>query len=131
MNSLFQALKGAKGLGSGHNGTHHFIVQRGTAIMLSPLALYFCYAVVALVGCDNYQEVIHWFANPINSGLAASLVCIGFYHGALGMQVIIEDYVHHHLLNWLCLTVVKGGCFICALVALIAIIKLSVLGFIA
>ena len=50
MSSVFQALKRAKGLGSGHNGTHHFIVQRTTAVILIPVVLYFLCSIISLVG---------------------------------------------------------------------------------
>lgn len=123
--SILKALKQAKGLGSGHNGTHHFIVQRVSAVILIPLVLYFFYAVLRLIGAENFYEVTRWFANPFNAGLLLAFVLTGFYHAALGVQVVIEDYVHCEKAKWLALIAVKGVCVIFAAIAVVSILRLS------
>lgn len=123
--SIFHALKKAKGLGSGHNGTHHFIVQRASAVILIPLVLYFLYTVIRISGADSYQDVQQWFHNPINSGLILAFMITGFYHAAIGVQVVIEDYVHHELTKWLALIIVRGICLVGALIAVTAILNLG------
>ena len=125
MNSIFSALRKAKGAGSGHNGTHHFIAQRTSAAILIPLVLYFFYAVLALVGAKDFYEVTQWFANPVNAGLLLAFVLTGFYHAALGVQVVIEDYIHCDKSKWLALIAVKGVCVIFAAIAVVSILRLS------
>lgn len=123
--SIFNALKKAKGLGSGHNGTHHFIVQRASAVILIPLVLYFLCAIIRISGADSYQAVQQWFHSPINSGLILAFMITGFYHAAIGVQVVIEDYVHHELTKWLALIIVRGICLVGALIAITAILNLG------
>lgn len=125
MSAVLRALKKAKGLGSGHNGTEHFIAQRSTAVILIILALYFLYAIVRLVGAHDYHHLIAWFANPFNSGMLIAFILAGFYHATLGVQVVIEDYVHLEKLKWLSLIAVRGLALICATTAVIAIIRLA------
>lgn len=123
--SILNELKKVKGLGSGHNGTHHFIVQRVSAVILIPLVLYFLYSIVRITGAHDYQAVQHWFSSPINSALVLAFVITGFYHAALGLQVVIEDYVHHEQIKWLSLISVRGLCLIGALIAITSILSLG------
>lgn len=123
--SILRALNKAKGLGSGHNGTHHFIVQRASALLLMPLVLYFAYAVVRLTGAEDFYAITRWFANPFNAGLTIAFMLTGFYHAALGIQVVIEDYVHCEKAKWLSLIAVKGACVIFAAIAVVSILRLS------
>lgn len=102
-------LKRARGLGAGKSGTDHFWMQRVTAIVLAPLAIWFVWTLVTLVGADleTARDII---ARPWNTIIfAVFLVCM-FWHAKLGLQIVIEDYVHtrsleitaHFLNNFLC-----------------------------
>ena len=123
--SILNALRKAKGLGSGHSGTHHFIVQRASAVILIPLVLYFVYAILALVAAKDFYAVTQWFANPFHAGLMLAFMLTGFYHAALGVQVVIEDYVHCEKSKWLALIAAKGICVIFAAIAVVSILRLS------
>jgi len=83
----------AKGLGSAKDGTHHFMVQRLSAIALIPLTFCFVFAIIQLIGAD-YQTVVAWFKFPFNALLMISFILMSTWHGALGAQVVIEDYMH-------------------------------------
>lgn len=95
-----------KGLGSAKDGTLHFIVQRLSAIALIPLTLCFVFASLHLVGAE-YQTVVAWFTSPFNALLMISFVLISAWHGALGAQVIIEDYVHSDSMKIFLLIIMK------------------------
>ncbi len=123
--SLFSALKKAKGLGSAHNGTQHFIRQRASAVILIPVVLYFLYSIIVAVGAHDLSAIHHYLANPFNTALLLTFMLIGYYHGALGLQVVIEDYVHDEKLKWLSLIAINGVCFIGALTAFVAILRLA------
>lgn len=123
--SILQNLKAAKGLGSGRNGTQHFIAQRTVSVILIPLVLYFFYAVIAIVAADDYAALKAWFSSPVHMGLLSAFAIAGFYQSALGLQMVIEDYIHHELTKYLALIWVKGGCLIGALVAVASILRLG------
>lgn len=91
--TLRSPLKRARGLGSAKTGTGHFIVQRVTAIALIPLALYVAWLVVSLANAD-YAQVRATVADPLHATLLVAFLVNSFWHAQLGMQVIIEDYVH-------------------------------------
>lgn len=91
--SLRSPIANARGLGSAKDGTHHFWIQRLTAIALVPLLLWFIGAVVGLVGAD-YASVVAWIAHPVNAVLFLVLLLTMCWHSMLGMQVIVEDYLH-------------------------------------
>ncbi len=93
-NSMQSKLAKAKGLGSAHDGTHHWWMQRLTAIAILPLAVWFAGSLVALVGADA-GLIASWLSRPWNAILMLLFVCVSLYHGVLGMQVVVEDYVHH------------------------------------
>ncbi|RJG43450.1 MULTISPECIES: succinate dehydrogenase, hydrophobic membrane anchor protein [unclassified Mesorhizobium] len=86
-------LKKVRGLGSAREGTEHFWRQRLTAIANIPLTLFFIGLLVSLNGA-SYAEVRAVLANPFVALILAMFLISGLYHMRLGMQVIIEDYVH-------------------------------------
>ena len=87
-------LKNVRGLGTAHEGTHHFWVQRMTALALVPLTIWFIVNLVTkLLGADRYQ-VSQWLESPLTALLLMSFFVAIFWHAKLGLQVIIEDYVH-------------------------------------
>ena len=88
---LRSTLGRVRGLGSAKEGVHHWWAQRTTAVALVPLALWFVAGVIALIGAD-YATAVRWFKNPINATLMVLLIVATFYHAALGLQVVLEDY---------------------------------------
>jgi len=82
-----------QGMGAAHSGTGHFWRQRATAIGLVPLGLWFGFTVLGLVG-GNEVAAVRYFENPWNAVLMAAFAIILLYHMSLGLQVIIDDYVH-------------------------------------
>lgn len=86
-------LKIARGLGSGKTGTGHFWWQRLTAVFLVPLVAWWLGLLVSFVGSD-LASVHHTIARPWNAIGLSLLVILLFWHAKLGVQVVIEDYVH-------------------------------------
>lgn len=82
-----------RGLGSAHSGSHHWLMQRFTAVGNLLLLLWL---VVSLVMLPNlrYLTVHDWIAHPFPATAMALLVLSTFWHARLGMQVMLEDYVH-------------------------------------
>jgi succinate dehydrogenase / fumarate reductase membrane anchor subunit len=83
-----------RGLGAAHEGTEHFKLQRLTAIANIVLVLWFVFSLTALPG-TGYEDVRAWLGRPLPAILMILLVISVVYHARLGLQVAIEDYVHH------------------------------------
>jgi succinate dehydrogenase / fumarate reductase membrane anchor subunit len=84
----------AIGLGSAKEGMQHWWMQRVTAVALVPLVIWFVVWIVILAGSGaDRAAVVAWLHDPVAAGVWILLLVAGFYHGALGMQVVIEDYV--------------------------------------
>jgi len=83
----------ARGDGSAHEGTHHWLNQRITAIANLPLMVWLVISVVQMPGWD-YAEFTNWLAQPLNAILMILAIISTYYHAALGCQVIVEDYFH-------------------------------------
>jgi succinate dehydrogenase / fumarate reductase membrane anchor subunit len=82
-----------QGLGAAHSGTGHFWHQRTTAVALVLLDGWFAFVVLGLVGASE-ASVVAFLAAPWNAILMAAMVIITLYHMMLGLQVVIDDYVH-------------------------------------
>lgn len=122
---MFNApLKNARGLGSAKDGTHHWIVQRLTAVALIPLVVWFVYSVATQMGSD-YAGVVQWIALPWNTVLLVSFLAAGFWHSALGVQVVIEDYVAGEFAKITLLVASKLAHALLGLAAIISVLKIS------
>ena len=93
MSSLQTPLHKVQGLGPSHSGTGHFWRQRVTAVALVPLGLWFAYAILGLIG-TNEVAVLSFLSRPWNALLMAAFATTLLYHMALGLQDIVDDYVH-------------------------------------
>nr|VFK36671.1 MAG: succinate dehydrogenase / fumarate reductase membrane anchor subunit [Candidatus Kentron sp. SD]VFK40192.1 MAG: succinate dehydrogenase / fumarate reductase membrane anchor subunit [Candidatus Kentron sp. SD] len=90
--SLRTPLAQVRGLGSANQGAHHWWMQRMTGVMLVPLFIWFVGAMVAVV-TGSHAEVVDLIRSPIAAGALLVLIVAIFYHAALGLQIVIEDYV--------------------------------------
>jgi succinate dehydrogenase / fumarate reductase, membrane anchor subunit len=114
----------ARGLGSAKSGLHHWWMQRVTAIALLPLSLYFVLSVLMLAGASRAQMAA-FMAEPWNTVLYLCLISGLFYHLALGLQVVIEDYVHDEAKRRGALLVVKAVIVLLALASAVSVLKLA------
>lgn len=121
--SLRTPLARVRHLGSAKDGTHHWWLQRVTAIALVPLALWFVASVVSLAGA-GHAEVAAWAGGPLTATLLVLLLVATFYHAVLGLQVVIEDYVHHHLARTGLLLLVKGLGLLLATLGVLSVLSL-------
>ena len=125
MNTRYRTpLKEVQGLGSAKAGTHHFMVQRLTAIALAFLACWFLYFVVGLMHAD-YLTATDAVARPWNAMLLIAFLVAMFWHAQLGMQVVIEDYVHSHGLALAAQVAVRFVCILGALASVFAVVRIA------
>lgn len=117
-------LSRARGLGSARSGVHHFWMQRVTAVALIPLAIWLVASLAGHAGAD-YDTARSFFAQPLAGGLLLLLIVTSAYHMHLGMQVIIEDYIHKEGTK-LGLLMLNGFFSVSvAIIGALAVIKLS------
>ena len=122
--SLRTPLGRVLGLGSAKDGTSHWWTQRLTAVALVPLGLWFMVSLVSLAGADH-AALGEWIRDPLNTSLATLLVIAAAYHSELGLQVIVEDYVHAHAVRVPVLIVMKFAHVLLAVAGVFAILRMS------
>lgn len=114
----------AIGLGSAKEGVDHWWAQRITAIALVPLSLWFVGAIIGLVGGD-IETVQNWVSLPLPAILVILLLIATFYHVSLGLQVVIEDYVHTELAKLGLVVVLRLLCFGFAVAGIFAVVSIA------
>lgn len=124
MSDFRTPLARVRGLGAAREGTGHFWYQRVTAIANVPLTLFFVGLIIALSDA-SYAQVCETLANPfvaLTLALAMISIC---YHMKLGMQMVIEDYVHDELLKLISLMANIFFTFILGVISLFALLKIA------
>src|SRR5215469_11144636 len=114
----------AIGLGSAKESVEHWWAQRITAIALVPLTLWFVAAVIGLVGAD-LETVQNWVGLPLPAILLVLLLIATFYHVSLGLQVVVEDYVHTDLTKLALVVAVRLLCFGFAVGGIFAVLSIA------
>jgi succinate dehydrogenase / fumarate reductase membrane anchor subunit len=122
--SLKTSLGRARGLGSAHSGVAHFWAQRVTAVALVPLAVWLVASIIRLTGAD-YETARAFFAAPMSAVVTLLVLGAGTYHLKLGMQVIVEDYVHDEGIRLVLLMLSSFLCVLLAVVGAFAVLKVA------
>src|SRR5271154_143535 len=115
------------GLGSAKEGVEHWWRQRITAIALVPLVLWFVIAVIGLVGADR-AAMVAWVHSPMPAVFLILLIVATFWHAALGLQVVIEDYIHGEATRLTVLIVMRLLCVLFVVRGILAVLKLALAG---
>jgi succinate dehydrogenase / fumarate reductase, membrane anchor subunit len=114
----------AIGLGSAKEGVEHWVAQRVTAVALVPLALWFVAAMIQLVGAD-FDAMQNWVGRPLPATGLVLLLIATFYHAAIGLQVVIEDYVHGELARFGLVMLSRLACIALAVAGIVAVLTLA------
>ncbi|HET7587866.1 MAG TPA: succinate dehydrogenase, hydrophobic membrane anchor protein [Gammaproteobacteria bacterium] len=122
------ALSEARGLGSAHHGSGHWLAQRLSAIALIPLLLWFCFSLLYTVFTADYAGAVAWISQPWIMLALILLVGTVFYHSALGLQVIVEDYVHTRWKKAATLIVLRLFNFLLAIAGILAVLRIALGG---
>lgn len=114
-----------EGLGAAHRGTEHFARQRATAVALAPLSIWFVFAVLSLLGAGR-SDAVAFLAEPLNAVLMALFIIAALTHMALGLQVVIEDYIHSEGGKVVLLLLNKFFAWVVGAAALYALLKIAI-----
>ena len=114
------------GLGSAKDGVEHWWFQRLTAVALVPLTTWFVASIIAHTTSD-YERFIAWLSTPLTTTCMTLLLIAMFYHTALGLQVVIEDYVHSAAKIPL-LVATRLGCSALAVAGIMANLRIAFVG---
>lgn len=117
-------LKNARGLGSAKEGLQHWLLQRYTALALIVLGSWFVYFVISLIHAD-YLAATDAISRPWNAIALVAFLLAMFWHAQLGVQVILEDYVHAPLMAMTSQLLVRFICLLGALASVFAVVRIA------
>ncbi|MGB5628989.1 MAG: succinate dehydrogenase, hydrophobic membrane anchor protein [Woeseiaceae bacterium] len=123
--SLRSPLGRVLGLGTAKDGTSHWWGQRVSGVAMAVLGLWFAWSLATMPGF-SHAEAIAFIGEPINALLLLLLSVTMAYHSWLGIQVVIEDYVHGHGLKITSLVLSRFAHTVLAVAAIFAILKLGI-----
>jgi succinate dehydrogenase / fumarate reductase membrane anchor subunit len=124
MSQLRSPLGRVLGLGSAKEGVEHWWMQRLTAIAMVPLAIWFVIAALGMIGADR-AAMVAWMHSPMSPVFAILLIVAAIYHMALGLQVVIEDYIHSEGWKLGLIIVMRLWCIVLAARGIIAVLTLA------
>ena len=107
-----------------HKGSCHWVMQRLTAIALIPLSIWLLASIISLVGADA-ATAADFFKQPLNAAFAAILIIAAFIHKSMGLEVILQDYVHCPKKQKCLIGIVKLISLVLAVLCLASIYKLA------
>ena len=122
--SMQNPLARVRAAGASGGGVHHWRSQRYSALILLLMTSWVLWMGVSLAGAD-YASAVAAMSSPVNAGMAILLAGTVFYHTQLGLQVVIEDYVHIAALEFALLIFVRFACLVGFLISAIAALKLA------
>ena len=121
--NMQEPLARVRGMGSSGDGSHHWRSQRYSALLLLLLSTWILWLGVSLSGAD-YETARTTMSMPFNAGMAILLAGSMFFHAQLGLQVVIEDYVHIASLEFVLLLLVRLACLVAFLISALTALKL-------
>ena len=116
-----------RGLGSAKEGVGHWWAQRVTALALIPLSIWFVASIVFLTDVDH-ATAMQWLGSPITLGLMALFLVALIYHAVLGLQVVVEDYIHGHATKLILLLLVQFAGFALGAAGMVAMLVIALYG---
>lgn len=116
-----------RGLGSAKEGVQHWWMQRMTALALIPLSLWFVAMVVLMTDVDR-ATAVDWLSLPLTLGLMSVFLVALIYHAVLGLQVVIEDYIHSHAAKLVLLLLVQAAGIALGAAGIVSMLIIGVFG---
>ena len=114
----------ARNHGSAGSGVEHWWAQRFSAIALLVLSAWVVYALISIVGASHAEASV-FLARPVNAALAILFIATSLYHSRLGLQVVVEDYIHHRGLELGLQLAIKFAAIVGGIIAAVAILTIA------
>lgn len=114
-------LSRARGLGSAGRGSHHWGVQRISAVALAPLTLWLVFSLASMDGLA-YYDFVDWLSRPWACALALLFFGCAYYHASLGIQVVIEDYFPDEFVRNALILLAEGVLLLMAVTTMVSIL---------
>lgn len=118
------ALGRARGRGPARHGVGEWIVTRIEAVALVPLTIWFVFSVIHLSGA-SHDQVVAWMHSTWVMALMIALVATTFHHLQLGLQNVMEDYIHDDAVKWAAAIANKAVCALLALTCIVSVLKIG------
>ena len=125
--SLRSDVARARGLGAAKEGVQHWWGQRLSALALIPLGLWLVIALVCHAGADR-ASIVQWLGSPFTLGALALTLLAVFYHAALGLQAVIEDYIHAKGAKLALVILIQFAAFAFAAAGIVALLVVAFAG---
>ena len=122
--NMTNPLARARGHGSAREGVRHWYAQRASALLLIVLVGWLIYAMIRLAGAD-YAAASTFVGQPFNAAFFLLLIVTMLYHAMLGLQVVIEDYVHHPVIETVLHFLTRAGALFGMALGVIYVLKLA------
>jgi len=116
-----------RGLGAAHSGSHHWLIIRYTAIGSLLLTVWFGVSLLLLPNL-SHATVLEWLSRPVPAIAMGLFILVNIWHARLGIQVVIEDYVHEQANKFACITALNLAAFAGAAFGLFCVIRLALGG---
>ena len=126
MSTAQTPLHKVQGLGAAHSGTGHFWHERVTAVALIPLSLWFLYVMLGLAGTSEVTA-LQFLAHPWNAILMGAFVAFSLWHAYLGLQVVIDDYIHTAGMKIFLMLVIRFSVIAVGATSIFAIVRIAAL----
>lgn len=123
-NNMKTPLAQARGLGAAKSGLSHWWHQRLTAIAMVGLVAWMCALVVMLTGAD-FESAMSLLSHPINAAILILFVGVGFWHSALGLQVVLEDYVAHEGIRLTMIIALRMVLILLGAISMLSLLKIA------
>ena len=124
MSKFRTPLSGVKGLGSSGDATHTFWLQRVTALALVPLTLWFIFSIACLPEA-SHADIVNWVKSPFNLVMLILTIIVSFYHGQIGIQVVLEDYISEYGIRVVSILAIKLLSFFLATLGVGSVLKIA------
>ena len=115
-----------EGMGPSHSGTGHFWHERVTSVALIPLSLWFFYVMLGLAGTSEVTA-LQFLAHPLNALLMGAFVVFSLWHAYLGLQVVIDDYIHTAGTKIILMLLIRFSVIAVAATCLFAVVRIAAL----